>query len=148
MSGIPLTNRQDELAVQTVAAPASSRTKGVGWYDALASHLILFPMLVFVIHFVIIQAVGNLAVRYALASTTYENSKAHLGYQLPGKESLPSFILPFTRWDGIWFGYSARYTSTVRLGSSMEQFGSAGDSLWPLLSWVMHDSARVSGHPN
>jgi hypothetical protein len=145
MSGIPLATGQDQLSAQIGATPSTSRVKTAGWYDAITAHLILFPTLVFAIHFIIIQAVGYLALRYALASTTYENSKTRLGYQLPGKESLPSFILPFTRWDGIWFGYSARYSSTVRLGFSMDQFGSAGDSLWPLLSWVMRDSARISG---
>src|SRR4051794_3723192 len=136
MGGIPLTAGQDELAARPGPITSTSRVTSAGWYDALSSHLILFPTLVFAIHFVMIQAIASLAVRYGTATTTYESSKARLGYQLPGKEALSDIVLPFTRWDGIWFGYSARYSSTFRLGSSMDQFGGAGDSLWPLLSWV------------
>src|SRR5215217_6854673 len=140
MSGIPLVTGQNELAIKSGAARASSRSSA-GRYDALSAHLILFPTLVFAIHFLLVQMVGSLALRHGVAASVYESSKARLGYQLPGHESLPSFILPFTRWDGIWFGYSARYSSTIRLGSSMEQFGGTGDSLWPLLTWMMRDSA-------
>ena len=145
MSGIPLATGQDQLPVQIVATPSTSRVVAAGWYDALATHLILFPTLVFAIHFIIIQAIGSLALRYGSVSTTYESSKARVGYQLPGHESISALILPFMRWDGIWFGYSARYSSTFRLGSSMEQFGDAGDALWPLLSWVMRDGSRLTG---
>jgi hypothetical protein len=145
MSGIPLVTGQDELAVQIGVTRSTSRGRAVGWCDALSAHLILFPTMVFAIHFLLVQAVGSLAMRHGAASAGYASSKARLGYQLPGHDSLPSFMIPFTRWDGIWFSYSARFSSTIRLGSSMEQFGGAGDALWPLLSWVMRDGARLSG---
>ena len=145
MSGIPITTAQNERSVVVGAPSSTSRVMTAGWYDALSAHLILFPTLIFAIHFVIIQAVGILALRYGSASNTYETAKARLGYQLPGHESLPAFVIPFTRWDGTWFAYSARYSSTFRLGSSMEQFGGAGDALWPLLPWVMRQSIHLPG---
>ena len=145
MSGIPLATGQDGVAARTGILIPTSRARTASWYDALASHLILFPTLVFAIHFVMIQTIAGLALRYSSISATRESSKARVGYQLPGHDSIPAFILPFTRWDGVWFGYSARYPSTFRLGSSMEQFGSAGDSLWPLLPLVMREGARLSG---
>ena len=118
------------------------------WYDALSARTVVFPTLVFTVHFAIIQFVAMMALQFGTKSMTYESVRARQGFVSTLEGSWTRIVAPFIQWDSFWFSYSAR--SGFRYGTldQMDRFGSTTDTFWPLLPWLIRSlSAFTSLSP-
>jgi hypothetical protein len=138
MSGLPAIH-PGHMPGREIATsrPTRSESHSGGWYDALSARAIVFPTVVFVVHFAIVQFVAMMALRFGTQSTTYESVRARQGFISTLEGSWIRIVAPFIQWDSYWFSYSAR--SGFRDGAldQMDRFGSTADTFWPLLPWLI-----------
>jgi hypothetical protein len=125
--------------------PSRSESHPSGWYDALSARTVVFPTVVFAIHFAIVQFVAMMAYRFSTTSTTYESVRARQGFISTLEGAWTTIVAPFIQWDSFWFSYSAR--SGFRYGAldQMDRFGSTTDTFWPLLPWLIRSLSVPTG---
>jgi hypothetical protein len=130
-----------------VSVPTDFRSEShsSGWYDALSARTVVFPTLVFTVHFAIVQLVAMLAFRFGNTSETYESVRARQGFISTLEGAWTSIVGPFIQWDSYWLSYSAR--SGFRYGAldQMDRFGSTPDTFWPLLPWMIRSLSAPTG---
>lgn len=118
-----------------------------GWYDALAARRLLFPSIVFAIHFLFVQCAGMLAVSRMSHSTTYDGARARVGLIATLDGTWARIVTPFSRWDGLWYTAASRNGYRYDTVSGIDRFGSSNDTLWPLLPWLMRAGSTLTGLP-
>ncbi len=146
MSGLPVIHPGHSPGGDMATSLAfRSESRPNGWYDALSARTVVFPSVVFAIHFVIVQLVAMLAVRFGSSSRTYESVRARQGFVSTLDGAWTNIVAPFIQWDSYWFSYSAR--SGFRYGTldQMDRFGSTADTFWPLLPWMIRSLSVLTG---
>ena len=116
-----------------------------GWYDALAARCLLFPSIVFAIHFLIVQFVAMLAFSRMAHSTTYDGARARVGLVATLDGTWASIVTPLSRWDGLWYTAASRNGYQYDTVTGVYRFGGSEDTLWPLLPWIMRAGSTVTG---
>lgn len=132
-SGVPAV-----IKPPAAAARKSSPFKPVtALYDTIAAHRFLFPIVVFAVHFLIVQITATLAYMYGtprVSSGPYEGS---FGPPRDMTGFWENIVGPLRLWDGLWYkfvaehGYDKTYTATA--------------AFWPLLPWVMREGHNLFG---
>jgi hypothetical protein len=114
------------------------------WYTRLAERTIVFPLVVFFVHFLIVQITATLAYRYGTSrpsSGPYQDERL-LGVPEPMSGFWESIVGPLRLWDGLWYKLIAE-THYTDIRSEGFVYGSAKAAFWPLLPWVMRNGERV-----
>jgi hypothetical protein len=145
MSGFPATHPGNAPGrVIATSPPFRSASRPNGWYDALSARTVVFPTVVFAVHFVVVQFVAMMAFHFGTKSVTYESVRARQGFVSTLEGSWASIFAPFIQWDSFWFSYSAR--SGFRYGAldQMDRFGSTSDTFWPLLPWLIRGMSAIT----
>src|SRR6478609_7933674 len=146
MSGLPAIHPGHAPGgVIATSLPVRSDSRPNGWYNALSARTVVFPTVVFTVHFAIVQFMAMLAVRISSSSTTYESVRARQGFVSTPQGAWTDIVAPFIQWDSYWFSYSAR--SGFRYGTldQMDRFGSTADTFWPLLPWIVRSLSVLTG---
>ena len=138
MSGFPAAHPSHSPGRRiTSSLRIRSERRSGGWYDARSARTVVFPTVVFAIHFAIVQFVAMMAFQFGTKSVTYESVRARQGFVSTLEGAWTSIVGPFIQWDSYWFSYSAR--SGFRYGAldQMDRFGSTADTFWPLFPWMI-----------
>jgi hypothetical protein len=143
LSGMERTTDEIIEPVETTEraeVPASSEN----WYLKLAQRTIIFPLVVFFVHFLIVQTTATLAYRYGTSrpsSGPYQDPR-FIGVPEPMTGFWADIVGPLRIWDGLWYKLIAE-THYTDIRTEGFVFGSAKAAFWPLLPWVMRNGERV-----
>ena len=114
------------------------------WYERLANRQVVFPLVVFAVHALIVQIAATLAYLYGTSrpsSGPYQDDRL-LGTPEPMTGFWEYLVGPLRLWDGLWYKLIAE-THYTDIRTSGYVFGSAKAAFWPLLPWVMRNGERV-----
>jgi hypothetical protein len=114
---------------------ASSR-KLTAPYDALAGHRFLFPMFVFLVHYLIVQVTATLAYVYGTARPSSGPYESSLGAPRDMTGVWERIVGPLRLWDGLWY---------KQIAEKGYEYGSANAAFWPVLPWVMRYGSDLTG---
>jgi hypothetical protein len=128
-----------------IEVPDDSATDG-HWYARLSSRLIVFPLVVFLAHVLIVQTAATLAYRFGTSrpsSGPYQDERL-LGIPEPMSGFWENIVGPMRLWDGLWYTLIAE-TNYTDIRTNGFIFGSAKAAFWPLLPWVMRTGEQLFG---
>jgi hypothetical protein len=107
-------------------APRLSRQEAIG-----------YPLLVFAVHWVVIQLTASIAYRIGISNS----HSAPYGQLPPSLDGLASLIVePLRHWDGLWYTLIAN----EGYGGTTE---TARAAFWPLFPWLMDLGNQITGWP-
>ena len=123
------------MTAPTAATPTFRRTTHSDW--------LVYPLLVGVVHFLIVQLSATLAFVYGTARGGSPPGTYNGEGRNPGPAELhglwQNLVEPLRNWDGLW------YTEIADLGYG--SFPSANPAYWPLYPWLMEGGSRLTGIP-
>ena len=131
------------MTAKVDAMPSFRRSTGSDW--------LIYPLLVGVVHFLIVQLSATLAFVYGTIRDSPRDPGAGAMESGPGKYKgnpfgpadltgwVQNLVEPLRSWDGLW------YTSIADQGYGL--FKEANPAYWPLYPWLMEGLSRVTGMP-
>ncbi|MEZ4626032.1 MAG: hypothetical protein R2843_14870 [Thermomicrobiales bacterium] len=130
----------------TIEHDGTDETSSVSpnWYERLDNRQVVFPLVVFAVHALIVQIAATLAYLYGTSrpsSGPYQDDRL-LGTPEPMTGFWEYLVGPLRLWDGLWYKLIAE-THYTDIRTSGYVFGSAKAAFWPLLPWVMRNGERV-----
>ena len=132
--------RSGAAAQQTepVSVPKQPATRSgmAGFYDSIASHRFVFPIFVFLVHFLIVQIAATVAYVYATSNRSSGPYESSLGPPKAMTGFWENFVGPLRLWDGLWY---------KQIAERNYSFGEANAAFWPLLPWVMRYGHNATG---
>ncbi len=120
----------------TVKQQPASGSGIAGFYNTIAAHRFLFPTLVFLVHFLIVQVAATVAYVYATSAKSSGPYESSLGPPKDMSGFWANFVGPLRLWDGLWYKQIAEH---------LYSFGDANAAFWPLLPWVMRYGHDATG---
>jgi hypothetical protein len=131
-SGVPAVVKQP-----APAAPKGSPFSPItALYDTIAARRFLFPIVVFAVHFLIVQITATLAYMYGTSHSSSGPYQQQLGPPKDMTGFWENIVGPLRLWDGLW------YKQIAERGYS---FGEANAAFWPILPWVMRYGHDITG---
>ena len=109
-----------------------------GFYNAIAAHRFLFPTLVFLVHYLIVQLAATIAYIYGTSNTSSGPYESTLGPPQAMTGFWENLVGPLRLWDGLWY---------KQIAERNYSFGDANAAFWPLLPWTMrygHDATGLA----
>ena len=147
MSELPLTTAKPQPGGHAESAVRSAQFQN-GWYEALSHHRLLFPGLVFAIHFAIVQFAASMAFRFGVESTAYSRERRQYRLLPIADGYWETIVTPLSRWDGPWYIWSSQRGHEYSNINPIKRFAGAEDVYWPLLPWVMGIGHAVTSLPH
>lgn len=116
---------------------ASTMRRGDNRAGAAARDRVSYPLLVFAVHWLIVQAAASIAYRIGV-----QHADSAPYRQLPPPlEGLANLIVePLRHWDGLWY----RLIANEGYGGGTE---TARAAFWPLFPWLMDLGNQLTGWP-
>ncbi len=109
------------------------------FYETLTNRRFLFPIVVFVVHFLIVQITATLAYVYGTSrapSGPYQ-STPQIGPPKDMSGFWENIVGPLRLWDGLWYKFIADHGYTTVYNATA--------AFWPLLPWVMREGHDIFG---
>lgn len=131
-----------DLATATSVTHSDNRTGSVrapgrGSRRTTGNDAIAYPLLVFAVHWLIVQAAASIAYRFGVPTA----DSAPYRQLPPPLEGLGNLIVePLRHWDGLWYALIA----TEGYGGTTE---TARAAFWPLYPWLMSLGSQLTGWP-
>jgi hypothetical protein len=120
----------------TVKQQPASGSGISGFYNTIAAHRFIFPTMVFLVHFLIVQVAATVAYVYATSNKSSGPYESALGPPKPVTGIWENLVGPLRLWDGLWYKQIAEH---------LYSFGDANAAFWPLLPWVMRYGHNATG---
>ena len=137
MEKLSAAQRVPAITTPTATNERSSSTRRLtAPYDALAGHRFLFPLFVFLVHYLIVQVAATLAYVYGTSRASSGPYEGSLGPPRDMTGFWEPLVGPLRLWDGLWY---------KQIAERGYEFGSANAAFWPLLPWVMRYGSDLTG---
>ncbi|MBA2278282.1 MAG: hypothetical protein H0W06_11020 [Chloroflexia bacterium] len=121
--------------VRIERASRRGRSRAAGRSGVWANEALLFPLIVGVVHWLLVQIPATLA----FLNVTPRDHSAPYSTLPPPMDGLAHWIVePMRQWDGLWY----RLIAVEGYGAGS---GTAKAAFWPLFPWLMEWGSRITG---